>query len=159
MPNPKFKSWRDSAILVDMSEEFFAWMMKLSIWFREFILESGWGEKGMPTIRHNGATCWDISIIPSSTFSFLQLRGHSITMWTRRGGKGSVESPHFVTWQRVGRYHVKFNNCPLEGGGRQNCTIFGPRSWWMTPKNQAFSLPKQSVSQVSQQLRIANQHQ
>ena len=27
--------------------------------------------------------------------------GNSITMWTRRGGGGSVESPQLVMWQRV----------------------------------------------------------
>ena len=75
----------------------------------------------------------------------------------RKRGEG-VSKKSTLGHVTKGRYHVKFNNCPLEGGGRQICTIFDPRSCWMTPKNQAFSLPKQSVSQVSQQLRIANQH-
>ena len=45
------------------------------------------------------------------------IRGHSITTWTRRGGRVSVESPRLVTWQSVGMYHVKCPQLSTPGGG------------------------------------------
>ena len=45
----------------------------------------------------------------------------------KKRGKGSVESSHMVTRQRVGILQI-VHNCPVEEGGGQNWVKFGPRS-------------------------------
>ena len=54
-----------------------------------------------------------------------QLRGHSITTWTRWGGEG-VKNVWFCP--RSG-----YENCPRRGGGGQKMAKFWPRSCWMSP--------------------------
>ena len=70
------------------------------------------------------------------------LRGHSITTWTRRWGRGPVESQPCDK----GRYHVNFSQLSTRGGGWcQKWIKPGSCSWWMTPDQQFFCKDLTSV--------------
>jgi hypothetical protein len=45
-------------------------------------------------------------------------------------GQEEVSRKSMLGHMTKGRYHVNIHNCPLEGGGGQNWSKFGPRSCW-----------------------------
>ena len=64
--------------------------------------------------------------IESYSLDFSISRGHSITTWTRRGGRGSIESPRMVTWKISLSVRHRFHFCFVPLGPFKK---FGSRYW------------------------------
>ena len=125
-------------------------------WAEQLALKRSWIVESYKHVLWIDITCqslpmtWVLLACLNKPSCLLPIGGHSITIWTRRGGgRGDwISSKSMLGHVTKSRCHLKLPNCPFEGGGGQNWVKFGPCSCWMTPCiNCYISCPLPSIDQ------------